>query len=179
MTNKLCYLLLAITVIIGGCSASIEGEQYEKMTPRFDLYAFFGTNVKGWGIVQDRSGNVIQRFTVDIKGSVQQNELVLDETFSYQLGNGPTKRTWKIERTAEGKFIGRANDISGPADGTSYGNAFHFTYRMDLPVGDDTYDVAFDDWFFAMGDDTIMNRSYIKKFGLVMAEVTIFMQHVD
>jgi len=27
-----------------------------------------------------------------------------------------------------------------------------------------------------MGDGTLMNRSYVKKFGLVMAEVTIFMQ---
>ena len=63
-----------------------------------------------------------------------------------------------------------------PGEGTSYGNAFNFTYSMDLPVDDTTYEVAFDDWFFGMSEDTMMNRSYIKKFGITMAEVTIFMQ---
>ncbi|MEC8747574.1 MAG: DUF3833 family protein, partial [Pseudomonadota bacterium] len=39
-----------------------------------------------------------------------------------------------------------------------------------------TYSVTFDDWFWAFDDSTMMNRSYIRKFGIVMAEVTIFMQ---
>jgi len=47
---------------------------------------------------------------------------------------------------------------------------------MDLPVGDKVYRVAFDDWMWAFNENTLMNRSYIRKFGLVMAEVTIFMQ---
>ncbi|MCW8106996.1 DUF3833 domain-containing protein [Alteromonas ponticola] len=179
MVNKLRYLLLVLTIFIGGCSTSIEGEHYVTMTPQLDLFRFFDSQIKGWGIVQDRSGNVIQRFIVDIKGSVKQNELVLHETFSYQLGEGPTTRTWRIERGQNGEYIGRANDITAPARGTSFGNAFNFEYKMDLPVGDDIYKVAFDDWFFAMDEQTIMNRSYIKKFGLVMAEVTIFMQQVD
>ena len=47
---------------------------------------------------------------------------------------------------------------------------------MDLPVDDTTYAVTFDDWFWAFDDSAMMNRSYIRKFGVVMAEVTIFMQ---
>ena len=47
---------------------------------------------------------------------------------------------------------------------------------MDLPVDDTTYSVTFDDWFWAFDDSTMMNRSYIRKFSIVMAEVTIFMQ---
>jgi hypothetical protein len=50
---------------------------------------------------------------------------------------------------------------------------------MDLNVDGSTYRVAFDDWFFAIDDNTLMNRSYIKKFGIVMAEVTIFMQRQE
>ncbi len=86
------------------------------------------------------------------------------------------QRTWRITPTGNGVYEGRAGDILGVAKGTSYGNAFNFQYEMDLPVDDTTYQVAFDDWFWAMGDGTLMNRSYVKKFGLVMAEVTIFMQ---
>ena len=47
---------------------------------------------------------------------------------------------------------------------------------MDLPVGDTQSAVIFDDWFYAMDDQRIFNRSEIKKFGLTFAEVTIFMQ---
>jgi hypothetical protein len=72
--------------------------------------------------------------------------------------------------------LGRAGDIAGPAEGVAYGNAFNFNYEMDLPVDDTEYRVVFDDWFWAFDDTTMMNRSYIKKFGIVMAEVTIFMQ---
>ena len=47
---------------------------------------------------------------------------------------------------------------------------------MDLPVGDNSYMVRFDDWIWAFDDSTVINRSYIRKFGLTFAEVTIFMQ---
>ena len=36
--------------------------------------------------------------------------------------------------------------------------------------------MTFEDWIWAVDDQRIFNRSYIKKFGLVFAEVTIFME---
>ncbi|MDP6879838.1 MAG: DUF3833 family protein, partial [Alteromonas macleodii] len=100
----------------------------------------------------------------------------LDESFNYGVGDGPTSRTWTIVKQSDNSYVGRASDIDGPAKGTSFGNAFNFHYEMDLPVDDTTYSVTFDDWFWAFDDSTMMNRSYIRKFGIVMAEVTIFMQ---
>jgi hypothetical protein len=47
---------------------------------------------------------------------------------------------------------------------------------MDVPVGDSKYRLRFDDWMWAMNDGVLMNRSYMKKFGITVAEVTIFMQ---
>ena len=170
------WVLGLLVFILAGCSASIDGSKYQQTTPPLSLEAFFVGDVKAWGIVQNRSGDVVQRFTVDIKGSMDGNTLVLDESFNYEVGEGPMQRTWRITPTGNGVYEGRAGDILGVATGTSYGNAFNFQYEMDLPVDDTTYQVAFDDWFWAMGDGTLMNRSYVKKFGLVMAEVTIFMQ---
>ncbi|MBU2979468.1 DUF3833 domain-containing protein [Alteromonas sp. C1M14] len=170
------WMVLVGVFMLTGCARSLEGEQYQNQQPVFSLNDFFSVPVKAWGIVQDRSGNVIQRFTVDIMPSQQGNVLVLDESFTYQLGSGPASRTWRITKINDATFRGEADDITGFATGTSYGNAFNFNYSMDLPVGDDTYAVTFDDWFFSMGEDAMMNRSYIKKFGIEMAEVTIFMQ---
>ena len=47
---------------------------------------------------------------------------------------------------------------------------------MEIPVGNTLYEVGFEDWFWAIDDRRLLNRSYIQKFGLDMAEVTIFME---
>ena len=168
-------LLLAILLTSLAACSSIEGQRYTNDPIDFDLYEFFEGNVEAWGIVQDRSGNLVQRFKVDIVGSVNDGELTLDETFDYSLGEGVEKRIWTISNQATG-FKGGAGDIVGPASGVDYGNAFYWAYEMDLPVGDSEYRVNFEDWIWAFSDELIVNRSYIKKFGVVFAEVTIFMQ---
>ncbi|MCU7555482.1 DUF3833 domain-containing protein [Alteromonas sp. ASW11-19] len=174
ITLAACTLLL--TLMLGGCSVSVDGSNYESVAPDFDIKAFFNGNVKAWGIVQNRSGEVVQRFMVDINGRIENGVLILDESFTYGVGDGVKSRVWRITQTGENTFEGEAGDILGTATGTSHGNAFNFRYQMDLPVDDTTYEVSFDDWFWAFDDRTMMNRSYIRKLGLVMAEVTIFMQ---
>ncbi|MEQ8493191.1 MAG: DUF3833 family protein, partial [Gammaproteobacteria bacterium] len=39
--------------------------------------------------------------------------------------------------------------------------------------------VAFDDWMWLVDERQLFNRSYIRKFGLTVAEVSIFMQRVE
>ena len=173
--KRICMIALT-SLAITACSVSIDGNQYQTIEPAFNLEQFFTGKVRAWGIVQNRSGDVVQRFIVDIDGSIQDEWLVLDETFTYGVGEGPEKRIWTIEQVGPNLYSGSAGDIAGLAEGRSFGNAFNFRYEMDLPVDDTEYRVKFDDWFWAFDDQTMMNRSYIKKFGIVMAEVTIFMQ---
>jgi hypothetical protein len=47
---------------------------------------------------------------------------------------------------------------------------------MDIPVDDTLYEVSFEDWFWAIDDRRLFNRSYLQKFGFDVAEVTIFME---
>jgi len=177
MTKQFTKIIsIIILFTISGCSLTIDGSDYEQQAPQFDLVEFFVGNVMAWGIVQNRSGEVVQRFIVDIEGSVQDDVLVLDETFEYIVGEGVTKRVWRLTQNPDGSFTGLAGDIAGEATGKPHGNAFNFVYEIDLEVDGTSYRVAFDDWFFAMDESTLMNRSYIKKFGIVMADVTIFMQ---
>lgn len=171
-----CLILFAALSITVGCSVSIDGSNYQSQQPKFELEKFFDGKVIAWGIVQDRSGELVQRFVVDIDGRIENDKLILDETFDYGLGEGPVKRIWTLSKNANGTYTGNAGDIAGAATGTSYGNAFNFVYEMDLDVDGTTYRVNFDDWFWAFDENQMMNRSYIKKFGIVMAEVTIFMQ---
>ena len=177
MTTLAKYVfVIFLGLAISGCSSSISGEDYESMEPKFDIEAFFDGKVIAWGIVQDRSGEVVQRFIVDIDAYKEGDKLILDETFEYGLGDGPTKRVWTLTKNEDGTYKGRAGDIAGDATGISHGNAFNFVYEMDLDVSGSIYRVNFDDWFWAFDENTMMNRSYIKKFGITFAEVTIFMQ---
>ena len=169
-------LILILSCLLVGCSLSIDGNKYLEETPKLSLETFFDGTVTAWGIVQNRSGDVVQRFEVLIEGEVSSNEITLDETFQYDVGEGPEKRTWKITKNTDGSYTGVANDIDKPAKGLAYGNGFNFIYEMDLTVDEKSYRVKFDDWFWALDDTRLMNRSYIKKFGIVVAEITIFMQ---
>ena len=171
------YLAVAASALtLGACSVSIDGENYQDAGAELDLFTFFDGDVKGWGIVQGRDGNILQRFEVLIDGSVKGDTLTLDETFAYSLGDGPEKRVWTITRNGADQYEGRAHDILNTAQGESFGNALYWGYQMELPVNNSSYKVNFQDWMWAFDSNTIVNRSYIKKFGIVWAEVTLFMQ---
>ena len=75
--------------------------------------------------------------------------------------------------------MGSAHDIIGNASGESSGSAMNWKYSMDITVDNSTYRVKFDDWMWQMNDGIVINRSYIKKFGITVAELTLFMKKKD
>ena len=139
----------------------------------FDEY--FNGPVKAWGIVQNRQGKVIRRFDIDMLGTWQGDKGELNEKFTYYDGE-KSERTWKVQKTADGKFIAQADDIIGDGLGETSGNAALWQYVMRVNVGDKQYDIHFDDWMFMMNDGVVINRSYMKKFGFRVGEITIVMQ---
>jgi len=165
-------IIVLISLLFLSACGSIRGEDYAETGADFDLFSFFEGEVKAYGIIQDRSGTVVQRFEVEILGSVEDNVLTLDETFTYSIGDGMKKRLWTIKDLGEGRYTGGAGDLEGPADGEDFGNAFYWAYEMEI----DGYNVTFKDWMWAFDEGNVINRSYITKFGITFAEVTLFMQ---
>ena len=125
--------------------------------------------------MQDRSGKVINRFDAVMFGSWQGDTGTLNETFRYYDGK-KQERVWTIQKLADGRYSGTASDIIDTAVGTSNGSAVYWNYEMNLPVGDTTYRIRFDDRMWLMNDGVLINRSYMKKFGFTVGELTIFMQ---
>ena len=76
--------VLLLSLLLMGCS-TLNPDTYRAQQPAFDLFEFFDGQVTAYGIVQNRSGQVIQRFEVDIQGTVQDTVLTLDEDFVYAL----------------------------------------------------------------------------------------------
>lgn len=151
---------------------------YANEEPKLNLRDFFNGQIYAQGIVQDRSGKVINRFDVDIKGSWDADEATLDEKFLYS-DKTTSNRVWKLKEIGDSKYEGRAHDVIGVAKGEVAGNAFFFEYNLDVPVGKGSYKIHFEDWMYLLDNETLLARSYMTKWGFRVGEVTIVMKKVQ
>jgi hypothetical protein len=163
--------LLALLALAAGC-ASVEPQDYRDERPALDLFRYFDGTVDAWGQFQDRSGRVVKRFKVRIRGTVRDERLTLEEDFAYSDGT-TQRRVWTIEKTGEGRYAGTAGDVVGRADGRSAGNALNWRYVLALEVDGRTWHVSFDDWMFLHEDGVLLNRAEMSKFGIRLGEVFI------
>lgn len=166
-------LLLAITLLLAGCSAKID--DYKGTEPPLDIFSYFQGNSQAWGMIQDYHNKQTRRFSVQIHGDVVADTLTLHEDFTYNDGEKQT-RVWHIRRLADGSYQGTAGDIIGVAIGHSQGNAFNWNYVMDIKSSGSTYRLTFDDWLFKQDDRHLMNVTSLTKFGIQVARVTLFFE---
>ena len=111
-------LLLAtgpVVAALAGC-ASPQAADYANQKPTLDLRTYFNGTLDAYGVFTDRSGKVVKRFTVLMVCSWTGDDGVLDESFTYSDGT-LQKRIWRLHRTADGRFSGRADDVVGEALG--------------------------------------------------------------
>lgn len=166
--------ILGAMIMLSSCSGN-SLEYYKGTSPKADIKEYFNGPIKAWGIVQDWRGRVVSRFDVAMVGKWEGDTGTLTEKFDYYDGK-KQERVWTIKKLADGSFEGTASDIIDKAIGNTKGSAARWSYIMDLPVDDTTYRITFDDWMWVMNDGVLINRSYLKKFGLTVSELTIFMQ---
>lgn len=166
--------ILGVLMTLNSCSGH-SLEHYSDTSPKADIREYFNGPIKAWGIVQDWRGRVVKRFDVEMVGKWENETGTLTEHFVYYDGK-KQERVWTIKQLADGSYEGTASDIIDKAIGKTSGSAMRWNYVMDLPVDDKTYRIRFDDWMWVMHDDVLINRSYLKKFGITVSELTIFMQ---
>jgi Protein of unknown function (DUF3833) len=163
--------LLAALALVAGCS-TLEPQAYRDERPALDLFRYFDGTIDAWGQFEDRSGKVVKRFEVLIRGTVLGDQLTLEEDFSYSDGTRE-RRVWTITRTGDGAYRGTAADVVGEAEGRSAGNALNWRYTLALEVDGRTWHVSFDDWMFLHEGGVLLNRAVMSKFGIRLGEVFI------
>lgn len=164
-------LLLAV-LLLSACTGPRIAD-YATTTPALDLFGYFAGTTRGYGMVQERDGTLIRRFTVDITGTVTGNILTLDERFVYDDGE-KQQRIWTIERLADGRYRGTAGDVVGAAAGEIAGAALQWRYTLRLPARGREWELAFNDWMFLHDGRVLMNRAEFSKWGIRLGEVTLF-----
>ena len=168
-------ILLIITLfLITSCSknSSMKPEDFENKEPRLIIEEYLAGNVKAWGVLQNRSGNVTRQFSADLNGSWDGKQLILKEKFNWDDGE-IQNREWTITKINENNYEGTAGDVVGKAIGYSYGPAFKFEYVLLVPVKGKEMKITFDDWIFKQDERVAINRATMTKFGFKVAELTV------
>lgn len=153
---------------------------YQELDPRFDVETHFGGERHAYGIVRSRGGELLRRFKVNLTGVWEDNRGVLDEDFLYDDGER-SSRQWVFEKTANGTWVGTANDALTQARLVINGPELNLVYEMVLEVDGTEYEVTFEDWIYAIDDERVVNVSEVRKFGFKVAEVILVIDrdHID
>jgi hypothetical protein len=176
MKRRLSLLAAAVAAAaavatLAGCAGPAPAD-YAAERPVLDLKTYFNGELVAHGIFTDRSGKVARRFVVQMTGTWQGKEGVLDERFTYSDG-ATERRVWKLTDEGGGRWSGRADDVLGVAAGVAAGNALNWRYTLKLPVDGKVYEVQFDDWMYLMDERVMLNKAVMSKFGIRLGEITL------
>ena len=169
-------LLLVSFLLISACSSK-SVDEYAGTLPAFNMKSFFVGELVAYGMVQNRQGDIIRRFTATIDASWQGNALTLDEKFVFSDGE-KSVRVWKIEDLGDGRYQGTANDVKGVAIGIAKGAVFRWQYVLPIEVDGTTYDIHLDDWLYQISDTHLLNKTKMSKWGIDVGDITLVIHKV-
>lgn len=168
--------LFTLLFMLAGC-ASVSIEDYADSEPRLDIAEYFAGTTRAWGMVQDYSGEVQRRFTVEIQGTYEDDTLTLDEAFVFSDGE-TDQRVWTFKRVDEHRWIGTANDVDGQVEARQYGHAFHMRYPLEIEISGRMISFTMDDWMYLQPDGRLINRTAMRKFGFTLGEITLVFEKI-
>lgn len=169
LTKLIFSMVLCFTLL--GCQAKLN--DYDNTDPILRFEDYFNGPITAWGLVQDYSNKVTRRFCVEMVGTWQGNKGVLAETFYFDDGE-VSYRNWQLTKQANNQYTGNAEDVIGEANGATNGFAGRWQYTLSLDIDDSIYHFTLDDWLYQIDQHRAFNRAKMKKFGIEVAELTLF-----
>ena len=165
---------LALTILLAGCSP-MNIDDFQGKEPPLVLERFFDGDSEGWGIMQSRFGALQRQFRIDAVGRWDEAANTLHLTETYRFDDGQVDRLeWTIRRLDNGRYEGREPRLLEPAQGEQAGNAFHWTYRRNVPDAEGDTTLGFDDWFWLQPGDVLIARASVTKLGIEVATMSVF-----
>ncbi len=170
----LLILLLCSSAVLLSCSSQTL-DDYSGTQPALDLKRFFDGQLRAYGMLQNRSGEMTRRFTATINASWQGDTGLLEEAFNFDDGE-VQYRTWHLTDHGNGRYTGSAEDVVGEAAGSIVGSVFQWQYLLEVPYRDNAITVALDDWLYLIDDDHLINKTELTKFGFKVGELTLLIE---
>jgi len=175
--SKLKTFFASMLFVLTGCS-SVTVKDYEGKTPALDIRHYLNGRLEAWGVLIDYTGKADRHFHVVMEGSWNGNTGTLKEWFTFSDGQ-KDERIWTVTFSDDHTFTGTAHDVMGVAKGGQYGNAVNMRYTLRVKRDNgSTIDLAMDDWMYLVDDQTLINRTKMRKFGVTVGELLIaFKKH--
>ncbi len=144
---------------------------FESGRPLLDPTQYFTGRTSSSGVLENRTGAPKERVTTQTVGRRIDEALLLEQEL--QIGEKKQHRSWRIRKLDASHFAATANDMVGTARGEARGNVFHWSFTLELVPGNVLSRVQMTQWMYLQPDGrTLLNHSTIRKFGVVMAQVT-------
>ncbi len=146
--------------------------EFQDGRPVLNPAEFFTGHASSSGVMENRGGAPVKRVTTTTTGHWEGATLHLEQDIV--VGDAkPQHRSWRIRRLDAHHFAATANDMVGTASGEAYGNVFHWSFTLALSPGNPLANVQMSQWMYLQpGGRTLVNHSTIRKFGVVVAQVT-------
>lgn len=153
-------------------------EDYAGQGQQFDLRRHLDGPILCEGVIFGPTGRVTSRFVANMEGRWDGNTGVLTEEFRYDSGSTQSRR-WTLTLGNDGTVRAEAPDVIGTGTGRQVGSALKLAYRIRLPedAGGHVLDVT--DWMYLAANDTIINRSQFRKYGIKVAELVATLRRKD
>lgn len=164
-------LLTFLSLLLGACG-SVDQAVYDGQEPALNLREFLSGNLTGWGIFQDRSGEVSHRFRIDMQAEWDGARCRFVEDFHFTDGRHQ-RREWKLVEGPAGHFTALANDSAEAGEGSVHGNTLHWRYVINTQTEYGTLPLTYDYWMFKIDRDTLMNRADVSVYGIRVGEVSV------
>ena len=165
------WAALALAAGLLGCSDALPVDGFRATAPAIDPIRFFTGHVASWGVLEDRAGQPTRIVQTDCVGEVGDGALHMTQRLTIGQ-DAPVTRTWQMRRAGPGRYEATANDMVGVATGEASGRAFHWTWTLATSPGNPLKNVAMDQWWYLLDDGSMLNRTTIRKLGVILAEVS-------
>ena len=145
-------------------------EDYAGTGPEFDLIKHLSGEILSEGLIFGPDGKMANSFTAKMVGEWEGSSGTLSEEFTYS--NGVTQsRKWYLTLGPDNTFTATADDLVGEAKGVVSGGTVQLTYTIRLPESAGGHVLQATDWMYLTESGVIINKSEMRKFGLIAAEL--------
>ncbi len=156
--------------LLGACASPPAAPVAATASPLV-LESFFPGRTVGEGVFTNSWTGSERRFSVVIDGSWDGRTLTLVEDFDYADGE-KDRKTWRLEQTSPGVYVGAREDVIGKARAWTEGNVVRLEYKVEIGG----WTVDFSDVLALRPDGSLINVAIVGKWGIRVGRVELVLR---
>ncbi len=165
------FSAIFILLTLASCS-TLKPTNFSSSEPVLDPLKFFGGRTHSTGVIEGRNGKPSNRITTNSTGQYANGILTVTQDL-FQENKKQKHRSFEIKLIDEHHVESTGSDISGTAYGEFYGNYFTWRFRLKIAEKGLVRHVNMTQYMLLMPDGkTLIIRSVVRKFGIIVKEVT-------